>query len=118
MGAWGAGSFENDTAMDWAGEVGSVADIEAVLDSLAGHDTNTPIDADDASRFVAAAEAVAVLMGRVAADVPGELKTRLAGLKATPQMRVNAEWCVRLVLENSELVDSGPKATPRNGTLP
>jgi hypothetical protein len=105
MGTWGAGSFENDTAMDWAGEVDSLADIEAVLNSLAEHDDDTPIDADDAARLVAAAETVALLMGRVAADVPDELKVTLAGLQASPQMRVTAESCLTMVLENSELVE-------------
>jgi Domain of unknown function (DUF4259) len=117
MGTWGAGSFENDTAMDWASEVGSLTDIEAVLNSLAEHDTNTPIDADDAARLVAAAETVAILMGRVAADVPDELQARLAGLEASPQMRVNAEICLALVLENSELVDLWAEGEPAEWNL-
>jgi hypothetical protein len=105
VGTWGAGSFENDTAMDWAGEVGSTADIEFVFNSLAQRDLATQIEVDEAVRIVAAAEAVAVLMGRVAADVPEDLQAKLAGLETSPQLIVNAKHSLEIVLKDSELVD-------------
>ena len=36
MGAWGSGSFENDTALDWAGGVESVADVRESALSVSG----------------------------------------------------------------------------------
>ena len=32
MGAWGSGSFENDSALDWAGSVQSLADVRKPFD--------------------------------------------------------------------------------------
>jgi Domain of unknown function (DUF4259) len=105
MGTWGAGSFENDTAMDWACEVGSITDIESVFNSLAQRDLTAQIDVDEAARVIAAAEAVAVLMGRAAAGVPEDLQARLAGLETSPQLIVNAKHSLEIVLTDSELVD-------------
>ena len=34
MGAWGSGSFENDTALDWAAEVRSVEDVGKPFERL------------------------------------------------------------------------------------
>ena len=65
MGIWGAGPLDNDTALDWLYGLGEVADmslIEGTLDrALAvGDDT---LDAADAQEALAAAEAVARLLG-------------------------------------------------------
>jgi Domain of unknown function (DUF4259) len=69
MGIWGAGSLENDTAVDWMYGLGEVADmslIEGTLDrALACGDGN--LDAADAQEGIAAAEAVARLLGNFGA---------------------------------------------------
>jgi len=76
MGAWGAGSLENDTAEAWLAELkqaeadggapGLLGDaIEPLADPALGL-----IDADEASRAVAAAEIVAALLGRPGAALP------------------------------------------------
>jgi hypothetical protein len=69
MGTWGAGSLDNDTAMDWMYGLGEVADlslIEGTLDrALAGGDAY--LDAADAEEAIAAAEAVARLLGNFGA---------------------------------------------------
>jgi hypothetical protein len=65
MGTWGAGPLDNDTAMDWMYGLGEVADlslIEGTLDrALACGDAY--LDAADAEEGIAAAEAVARLLG-------------------------------------------------------
>ena len=47
MGAWGAGSFENDAAMDFALEIERAEDL---LDPLTVVKPDTLIEADDASK--------------------------------------------------------------------
>ena len=65
MGTWGAGTLDNDTATDWMYGLGEVADlslIEGTLDrALACGDAL--LDAADAEEGIAAAEAVARLLG-------------------------------------------------------
>jgi hypothetical protein len=65
MGIWGAGPLDNDTAVDWMYGLGEVADmslIEGTLDrALAIGDGY--LEAADAQEALAAAEAVARLLG-------------------------------------------------------
>ena len=65
MGTWGAGTVDNDTAVDWMYGLGEVPDlslIQGTLDrALAGGDDY--LDAADAEEGIAAAEAVARLLG-------------------------------------------------------
>ena len=65
MGTWGAGTLDNDTAVDWMYGLGEVPDmslIEGTLDRAlaAGNDYLAAADAEEA---IAAAEAVARLLG-------------------------------------------------------
>ena len=62
MGAWGHGSFENDSALDWmdnAFRPGGAAAVEAALRYVAESAEDANIDVDEASAVVAAAEFVA-----------------------------------------------------------
>jgi hypothetical protein len=65
MGTWGAGALDNDTAVDWMYGLGEVPDmslIEGTLDrALAVGDDY--LEAADAQEAIAAAEAVARLLG-------------------------------------------------------
>ena len=108
MGAWGSGSFENDTALDWAAGVASLDDVRATFDRLevdAGP-AGDLIDADLACELIAAAETVAMLMGRASADFPEDLRARLEGAGA-PDDRLyhRARDAVCRVLRNSELAE-------------
>jgi hypothetical protein len=65
MGAWGTGTFENDTACDWASDLESATDLSPVVDTLArvvelgdGY-----LDADAGCEALAACEVVARLKG-------------------------------------------------------
>jgi hypothetical protein len=69
MGIWGAGSLDNDTAVDWMYGLGEVADmslIEGTLDRALAIG-NDYLEAADAQEGIAAAEAVARLLGNFGA---------------------------------------------------
>lgn len=57
MGAWGEKPFENDSALDWLGEIDEVEDLRDTLASIA--DAEDYLDVDDGSAAIAAAEIVA-----------------------------------------------------------
>jgi hypothetical protein len=62
MGAWGHGSFENDSALDWtenAFKPGGAAAVEAAFRYAAEGAEDEYLDVDEASAVVAAAEFVA-----------------------------------------------------------
>lgn len=112
MGAWGAGSFENDDALDWAADVSSVADIEKPFDELTALDEDPDaeeepyVDVDLASAVIAAAESVATMMGRIAPDVPEDLQKRLKKLgKPSASLIEKAKFGVSRVLMDSELLE-------------
>src|SRR5262249_27413253 len=60
MGAWGSGSFENDSALDWLTNLaeGGVY-LRHTLEAAADADATEYLDLDDAAAAVAAAEIVA-----------------------------------------------------------
>lgn len=60
MGAWGAGSFENDAALDFIEEIGSLNIVTAQFD-VAGN--GEEIDADKSCPIIVAAECVAAMRG-------------------------------------------------------
>ena len=103
MGAWGAGSFENDSALDWAGMAQSLDDVRAPFDALKSADY---VDVDLASEVIAAAETVAMLMGRRIEGFPADLADRLkqAGEPENALYHAARE-AVMKVSRNSELAE-------------
>ncbi|HME23798.1 MAG TPA: DUF4259 domain-containing protein [Acetobacteraceae bacterium] len=66
MGTWGAGTFDNDQAVDWTYGLEGKTDlsyVELALDRVLGVGDGY-LEADDAQEAVAAVEAVARLQGR------------------------------------------------------
>ena len=112
MGAWGSGSFENDTALDWAAGVQSLDDVRKPFERLK-RDTDgfagpgeLVVDADVACELLAAAECVAALLGRRGRDFPDDLAERLAGAGEPDNLLFHqARNAVLHVLRNSELAD-------------
>jgi hypothetical protein len=103
MGAWGPGGFENDTALDFAGRIGSLDDIRA---ALSVETPETPIDAEAASEIVAAAECVAAMLGNPADDMPDDLLDRIKGFgKPDKALFHNARDHVSAVISRSELAE-------------
>lgn len=103
MGAWGAGGFENDDALDWAADISSPVDIETFFSGLPLNDESPPPEADVACQIVAAAEAVAALMGRPGPDFPDDLAKRLDDAEASPELIEQAKHVLSAMLGGSEL---------------
>lgn len=110
MGAWGTGSFENDDALDWATEIQAVEDAMRPLielqTTLEEPDRETPpyLEADQAAVLVAAAETVALRLGRITSDVPEDLQKRLKDAPKPDANQVHyAQQALSVVLESSEL---------------
>ena len=122
MGAWGSGSFENDTAMDWAAEVGSVAEVSEPFERLKrgtdvhGTSPELVVDSDFACELLAAAECVAFMMGRPSRDFPTDLAERLAGAGEPESLLFHqARNAVLHVLRNSELAELWEEAARETG---
>lgn len=112
MGAWGSGSFENDAALDWAGSVQSLADVRAPFDRLkvltdASEDGGSHfLEADFSSELIAAAETVAMLLGRGIPGFPEDLAQRLADAGEPDSLLFHqARNAVSHVFRTSELAE-------------
>jgi hypothetical protein len=123
MGAWGTGSFENDTAMDWAASVQSVDDVRKPFDRLkeltdANVGGEEPVlDSDFASELIAAAETVAMMLGRRIPDFPADLAQRLAGAGEPDNLLFHqARNAALYVMRNSELAELWEEAAQENGS--
>ncbi len=109
MGAWGTGSFENDAAMDWAASVQSVADVRKPFERLK-RDTDAQgeivVDSDFACELIAAAETVAMMLGRRTPEFPQELAQRLAGAGEPDNLMFHqARNAALYAMRNSELAE-------------
>ena len=125
MGAWGSGSFENDTAMDWAASVQSVEDVRKPFDRLkqvtdaAEEGLNLVLDADFACELVAAAETVAMMMGRRSRDFPEELAQSLASASEPDDLLFHQARNGALhAMRNSELAELWEEAAEEDGANP
>lgn len=74
MGTWGAGSFDNDTALDWLDVLArlGVEALEIAFQTIAEEDEH--IESDQAQIALAAAEVVAAARGHASSELPGEAR--------------------------------------------
>jgi hypothetical protein len=102
MGAWGAGSFDNDSALDFAGEIASIADLEAIFVP----EGTVEIDADLACQLIVAGECVAAMRGHPNPDMPEEL-AETVGAFGKPSIKLfdDARNNVSAVLSGGELLE-------------
>lgn len=104
MGAWGAGSFDNDTALDWYAEFRSAGSAH-VAETLSAVETADYVDADEGSAALAAAEIVAATFGRPMAEAPSDLDDLLSRyrdfIKDLPDVRSRAVTAAKRVLADS-----------------
>jgi len=92
MGTWGKGSFQNDSALDWMGEMIDRDDLALVPETLALRGGET-----QGEDVLAAAEVVAALNGRPLKGIPEELADWLVdkaafGKAATREAIQAVEW--------------------------
>lgn len=76
-GAWESGSFDNDDALDWAGQCIRTTGIALISTTLNGALTEGYLEAPDCSAAIAAAEVVAASKGKAAKSLPKELSAWL-----------------------------------------
>lgn len=104
MGAWSAGSFGNDDALDF---VGALQDEKQIFDHINDLSQNTAyMEADEAAKAIAACDVIAGMMDRAAADMP-EIEV-IAGFDASsldPKIYKSAAKIVEQVRANSELAE-------------
>lgn len=72
MGTWGPGSFENDEALDWLTHLEEQG-APLLHESLSVETTADYVDATDGTFVIAAAEAVAALIGKPGDNLPEKL---------------------------------------------
>jgi hypothetical protein len=106
MGAWGAGSFDNDDAMEWADELMDSGDTEAIeeaLEAVTVRDKES-LEAPDACVALAAAEVVAALNNAAGPDLPDDLQKWIRKQKGERQDLVQlALRAIKRVRTESEL---------------
>jgi hypothetical protein len=126
MGAWDAGSFQNDTALDWAGDLNESGDIKAVrtalvrvmeerrseqpsfIGRLLGRRVMEPyLEADVACEGLAAAEIVAFWLGHPDRHFPDYLRdwARRHSDALSSELITLARQAVSAVRTKSELKD-------------
>ena len=101
MGAWGAGPFDNDDALDAVDELVSV---EAIAAEFTAAGVEGDVEATKSSRIIAAAECVAAMRGHPHPDLPDELAERVRAFgKPSLELFDRARDNVSAVMSRSEL---------------
>ena len=104
MGAWGAGSFQNDTALDWYEDFRS-GGAAAIAEAFLATETADYIESDDGTTALAAAEIVAAAFGKPTSDNPIDLNDLLSRyqdfITDLPESRARAISAARKVLAPS-----------------
>jgi hypothetical protein len=72
-GAWGTGSFDNDDALDWAGNCARATSVSPVVAAFEAAIRDKYVEAPEGSQAVAAAEVVAAALGKPNPKLPPEL---------------------------------------------
>lgn len=107
MGAWGAGSFDNDTAMDWIGQLERHG-LDAIIDAIEAIGEGF-IDSDEGSVAIAAGEVVAALRGKPAKELPDDVVAWVAAsradLEVSPEIIRDIARVIREVRSRDELHD-------------
>lgn len=108
MGTWGTGTFENDDASDWVYELETAESPEILAATLkAVTSADSYLEAPSCVNALAAAEVVAGLAGKPAADLPEAVTKWLHGRPQTDASRLKplALAAIDRILTDSELKD-------------
>jgi hypothetical protein len=108
MGAWGFGSFENDSALDWVNDLIDCDDTSAIESAIASA-TISPedyLEIDEGCAAIAAGEVVAAFLQRPAAALPPDVSEwiRQHPRSVSPELTKQALSAIdRVAGENSEI---------------
>jgi hypothetical protein len=107
MAGWGTGSFENEDAQTWLGQLKSLGleDLKKIFAHAA--DQSDYLEAPDAHIVIAAAEVLAAMKGAPSEKLPREIADWTSQTKAVapPDLNELALRAVDKVRRNSELKD-------------
>ncbi len=106
MGAWGAGTFDNDDASDWVYRLEEASDLTLLRDTLVvAAEPDGYLDSPVCAEALAAAEVVAALAGRPAPDLPEEVRGWVEEhqTRVPPDLRTLAVQAIDQVAADSEL---------------
>lgn len=108
MGAWGTGPFDNDAAADWLAELADAEDlgpVRAELVRTANWPPSAPLEEEDASVAIAAAQVVAEV-AQPSAGPPPEMQSwvgNAAPVVTRDDLRLAAHAVARVLGPNSDL---------------
>ena len=107
MGAWGVGSFDNDTALDWLDTLERLGTEALVIAFQTIAEEAERIETEQARIAVAAAEAVAAARGHPAPELPGELGEWVGahGREVDAGLVRQAAGTITAIRESSDLRD-------------
>jgi hypothetical protein len=110
MGAWGYGTFENDAALDWAGDFASDPSRRALSRTWETIRRAGYIDADQAAAALAAAEVLAAMIGKPSEVLPDDLAKWAGENPIEPvipdgELAAGALHAIMLIGERSELME-------------
>ena len=106
MGTWGYFNFDNDSAADFAENFRENPNEALLYEALTtAAEEEDYLEADEASEALAAAEIVAAMMGKPAADFPPGLIPAIMNLNAAENEELHelAAEAVEAVVKSSEL---------------
>ena len=105
MGAWGVGNFDNDTVLDWLGDVRTVKAVRDALQRILQLHSDDYLESDLCCEALGAAEIVAASGGFPSSSPPSDaaLLARKLSTMLTPVDLSNAMAAVMRVEEKSEL---------------
>jgi hypothetical protein len=108
MGAWGEGVLENDTALDWLGDLSEQPQIQTITIALSDAANETDyLPADAGCEALVAAELVAYALGRAPSDPDVRLSALADDLDGLREHATLAAQAVAVVADTdrSELTD-------------
>ena len=107
MGTWDTNTFDNDAAMDWAGELADSNDLSLLARSLdPGELRGYYLQAPDCVGILCAGEVLAALRGNPSPDLPNEIQDWVAThgrLDPEPLLSTAIAKLERVLAKNSEL---------------
>ena len=110
MGAWGAGTFQNDTALEWLAQLEDSSDdslLRTAIEPAAAITRAGELDSGAAAIALAGAEVVAAAKGQPGADLPEGLSGWLEqfGGAVGDDLPIPARQAVERIAASSELKD-------------